>query len=60
MLQKSLEKRLQRGGGIKKDKSPPRAAPLSPQIFMHGDFFENKSTGKTEHYGKSTQTAGLP
>lgn len=31
-----------------------------PQIFSHGDFFENKTKRKTVSYGKTTQTARLP
>ncbi len=30
-----------------------------PQIFTHGDFFENKTDRKTVSYGKTTQTARL-
>lgn len=36
----------------------PGTAP--PQIFSHGDFFENKTKRKTVSYGKTTQTARLP
>lgn len=59
MLSESLEKRTE-GWGDKKRQKPPRAAPRTPLIFTHGNFFENKLIWKTDNYGKSTQTARLP
>ncbi|WP_311186546.1 hypothetical protein, partial [Citrobacter freundii] len=47
------------GGGGFKDKPPAARHRPPPQIFTHGDFFENKTKRKTVIYGKTTQTARL-
>lgn len=47
------------GGGVQDEHEGARHHP-PPQIFSHGDFFENKTKRKTVSYGKTTQTARLP
>lgn len=48
------------GVGRFQDKTPAARHHPPPQIFMHGDFFENKTKRKTVSYAKTTKTARLP
>lgn len=59
MLPQPLTGRSDGVGGCFHDKTPGARHRLPPQIFTHGDFFENKTDRKTVSYGKTTQTARL-
>ncbi|TKT99956.1 hypothetical protein FDW91_10225 [Citrobacter sp. wls831] len=50
-----MSQRERGGGGFKDNHFPARNHP-PPQIFMHGDFFENKTKRKTVIYAKTTKT----
>lgn len=56
--QEHMSQRERGGGGFKDNPLPARNHPL-PQIFMNGDFFENKTKRKTVSYAKTTKTARL-
>lgn len=47
------------GGGVFQDKPRGPRHRLPPQIFTHGDFFENKTSRKIIFYGQTSETASL-
>lgn len=57
--QEYMSQRERGGGGFRDNPLPTRNHPL-PQIFMHSDFFENKTKRKIVIYAKTTETARLP
>lgn len=59
MLPQSLTGHMSGVGGVFKDKRQGVRHRPPPQIFTHGDFFENKTSRKIIFYGQSSETASL-
>lgn len=60
MLPQPLTSRMDGVGEVLKTTPPAARHHPLPQIFMHSDFFENKTKRKIVIYAKTTETARLP